>query len=88
VVDDDIDDCDCERLQDDLTATRTAYHEHHRRAYDDYRIGIEEVIKTGPSVMSFEDWLASGSQGICDLFGEFIERTYGDGFRRVPGRIL
>jgi hypothetical protein len=48
----------------------------------------EEVIKTGPSVMSFEDWLASGSQGICDLFGEFIERTYGDGFRRVPGRIL
>jgi hypothetical protein len=31
-----------------------------------------------PSVMSFEDQSASGSQEICDLFAEFIERTYVD----------
>jgi hypothetical protein len=29
-----------------------------------------------PSVMSFQHQLASGSQKICDLFPEFIERTY------------
>jgi hypothetical protein len=28
--------------------------------------------------MSFEDRFASGSQGICDLFAEFFERTYVD----------
>jgi hypothetical protein len=40
-----IDDCDCERLQDEFTALRTDYQEHRGRAYDDYRIGIEEAIK-------------------------------------------
>jgi hypothetical protein len=46
MIDNDIDDCDhcdCERLQDDFTASRTEYHEHHEhhgRAYDDHRIGI------------------------------------------------
>jgi hypothetical protein len=29
-----------------------------------------------PSVISFEDGSASGSQEARDLFGEFIERTY------------
>jgi hypothetical protein len=29
-----------------------------------------------PSVMSFEDRSASGSQEICDLFVEFIVRMY------------
>jgi hypothetical protein len=28
--------------------------------------------------MSFEDQSASGSEGICDIFAEFIEQTYVD----------
>jgi hypothetical protein len=85
MIDDDIDDCDCERLQDDFTALRTAYQEHHGRAYDDYHIGIEKAFKTDsrsyfgdvdlkkkqvgyPLVMSFEDRLASGLQGIYGIF--------------------
>jgi hypothetical protein len=46
MIDEDIDDCDCERLREDFTALRTAFQEHYRHAYDDYRIGIEEAIKT------------------------------------------
>jgi hypothetical protein len=42
----DIEDCDCERLQDNFTAMGTDCQEHHERAYDGYRIGIEETIKT------------------------------------------
>jgi hypothetical protein len=41
-----------------------------------------------PSVMSFDDRLASGSQGICDIFAEFIVRSYVHGFRRIGGRIF
>jgi hypothetical protein len=61
-------------------------------AYDDYRIGIEEAIKSDPktffgyvnlnkksvgypSVMHFQ---ASGPDGICNLFVDFIQRTYAD----------
>jgi hypothetical protein len=68
--------------------------EQNLRAYDDYRIGIEKAIKTdsssfflgtliykkkaSESVMILEDHSASGSQEICDLFAEFIKRTYVD----------
>jgi hypothetical protein len=89
MIDDDIDSCDCEQLRDEFTALRTEYQEHHGRINDYYHIGIEEAIKTDPrsfflicrsilypSVMSFEDRL--GSQGICDLLAESIERTYVD----------
>jgi hypothetical protein len=48
MIDDDIGDCDCKRLQDDFTALRTAYQEHHGRAYDDYHIGIKEAFKPDP----------------------------------------
>jgi hypothetical protein len=48
MIDDDIDDYDCERLRDDFTALRTEYQEHHGRVHDNYRIGIEEAIKTDP----------------------------------------
>jgi hypothetical protein len=48
MIDDDIDDCDCERLRDNFTTLRTEYQEHHGRAYDYYRMGIEEAIKTDP----------------------------------------
>jgi hypothetical protein len=83
--------CDCERLWYDITALRTEYQEHHGRAYDEYHIDIEEAIKTDPKSfflgipvyidlkkkwMSYQ--LASGTQGICDLFAEFIEQTYVD----------
>jgi hypothetical protein len=48
---DDIDICDCERIQKDFTALRTDYFQkHHGRAYDDYRIGIEEDIKTDSKI--------------------------------------
>jgi hypothetical protein len=46
----DIDNCDGERLRDDFTALRTEYQDHHGHAYDDYRIGIEEAIKTNPKI--------------------------------------
>jgi hypothetical protein len=46
MVDDDFSECDCERLRGDFTALRSTYQEHHGFAYDDYRIGIEEEIKT------------------------------------------
>jgi hypothetical protein len=38
----------------------------------------QEVFFGYVDLMSFEDRSASGSQGICDLFAEFIERTYVD----------
>jgi hypothetical protein len=52
MVDDDISECDCERLGGNFTALRSTYQERHRLAYDDYRIGIEEEIKTDPENFS------------------------------------
>jgi hypothetical protein len=49
MIDDNTDNCDGERLRDDFTALRTEYQKHNGRAYDDYRIGIEEAIKTDPT---------------------------------------
>jgi hypothetical protein len=46
MVDDVISECDCERLCGDFTARRSTYQEHYGLAYDDYRIGIEEELKT------------------------------------------
>jgi hypothetical protein len=48
--------CDCERLQDHFTAFRTEYQEHLGRAYDDYRIVIEEAIKTEPRSFYWVRW--------------------------------
>jgi hypothetical protein len=48
VLDDGISECDCERLRGDFTALRSTYQERHGLAYDDYRISIEEEIKTDP----------------------------------------
>jgi hypothetical protein len=65
-------------------------------AYDNYRVGIKEAIKSDPktffgcvdlkkkrvdgysSVMHFDGRLASGSDEICNcnLFADFIQRTY------------
>jgi hypothetical protein len=51
MIDDDIDDCDGERLQDiNFTALRTKYQEHHGRVNDDNRIGIEICIKNDPRI--------------------------------------
>jgi hypothetical protein len=67
----------------------------HGRAYDNYRVGIEEAIKSDPktffgcgdlkdkrvgyqSVMHFKGRLASGPDDICNLFADFIQRTYVD----------
>jgi hypothetical protein len=41
--------CDCKRLRGDFTALKTTYQERH----DDYRIGIEEEIKTDPKSFFF-----------------------------------
>jgi hypothetical protein len=48
MIDDDISESDCERLRGDFNALRSTYQERHGLAYDDYRIGIEEEIKTDP----------------------------------------
>jgi hypothetical protein len=63
----------------------------HGRAYDNYRVGIEVAIKSGPkiflvmwicvdypSVMHFEGCLASGPDDICNLFADSIQRKYAD----------
>jgi hypothetical protein len=66
----------------------------HGRAYDDYRVGIEETIKKPQrpfgyvnfkekrvgysSIMHFKGSLASGPDNICNLFAYFIQRTYAD----------
>jgi hypothetical protein len=107
MIDDGINDCDCERLQDDFNVLRTKYQEHLRRSYDDYRIGIKEAFKTdpksffeyvelkkkrvdNPSVMSFVDQPASGSQDICDILRNLSsERMWmTHGFCQVQCRIL
>jgi hypothetical protein len=46
--DDDITECDCERLQSHITALRSTFQKLRGFAYDDFRIGIEEEIKTDP----------------------------------------
>jgi hypothetical protein len=57
MVDDNISECDCERLRGDFTALRSTYQERHGFAYDDYRIGIKEEIKTNPkSFFRFVSW--------------------------------
>jgi hypothetical protein len=78
---DDIDDCDCERLRDDFTALKTDNH-------DVYCIGIEKAIKTNPKSFFWVRWsqkkkrvgyydfwasAASGSRAICDIFAELIK---------------
>jgi hypothetical protein len=45
MIDDFIDDCDCQRL----ILLRTEYQE--LFAYNDYRIGIKEAIKTDPRTL-------------------------------------
>jgi hypothetical protein len=59
--------------------------------YDDYCVGIEEAIKSDfcfvdlkkkcvgyLSVMHFDGRLASGPDDICNVFADFIQRTYAD----------
>jgi hypothetical protein len=48
MVDDYISDCNCEGLRGNFTALRSTYQEHQGLVNDDYRIGIEEEIKTNP----------------------------------------
>jgi hypothetical protein len=43
-----IDDCKCEHLRGEFLALREEYQLMHGRAYDDYRVGIEEAIKNDP----------------------------------------
>jgi hypothetical protein len=54
MVDDDIGECDCERLGGQFnTALRSTYQERRGLVYDNYRIGIEEEIKTDPKSFFF-----------------------------------
>jgi hypothetical protein len=43
-----IDDCECEHLRGEFLSLRKEYQLMHGRAYDDNRVGIEEVIKSDP----------------------------------------
>jgi hypothetical protein len=49
-------------VRGDFTALRSTYQERHGFAYEDYRIGIEEEIKTDPMViyhdtqLTFNQW--------------------------------
>jgi hypothetical protein len=67
---------------------REEYQLMHGRAYKDYRVGIEKANKKRcgfeeearwlPVVMHFESRFASGPDNICDIFADFIQRTYAD----------
>jgi hypothetical protein len=46
--DETIDDCECEQLGGEFLSLREEYQLMHGRAYDDYRGGIEEAIKSDP----------------------------------------
>jgi hypothetical protein len=48
MLDDLINDCDCERPRSDFTTLRSTYQERYGLAYDDYRIDIKEEIQTDP----------------------------------------
>jgi hypothetical protein len=75
-------------LRGKFLSLREEYQLLHGRAYDDYRVGIEEATfflyvdlkkRVGyPSIMHFEGRLASGPDDICNLFADFIQRTYAD----------
>jgi hypothetical protein len=46
--DETIDDCECEQLRGEFFSLREKYQLMHGRAFDDYHVGIEEVIKGDP----------------------------------------
>jgi hypothetical protein len=46
--DETIDDCEFEQLRREFLSLREEYQLMHGRAYDDYRVGIEEAIKSDP----------------------------------------
>jgi hypothetical protein len=41
-------------------------------------VDLEKKIVGYPSVMHFKGRLASGPDDICNLFADFIQRTYAD----------
>jgi hypothetical protein len=80
-----IDDCECKYLRKEFLSLREEYQLMHGRAYDDYRVGIEEAIKIDPETFfGYGDLkkkrvgylsvmhLASGPGDICNLFADFI----------------
>jgi hypothetical protein len=88
-----IDNCECERLREKFVSLsiRISTVEHtmitaqkSRRRLRAIRrpfFGYVDLKKKGvgyPSVMPFEGCLASGPEKICDLFVEFIQRSYTD----------
>jgi hypothetical protein len=88
--DDAIDNSECKRLREKFVSLRHEYQQQHGRAYDDRGgdqersediFGYVDLMKKRvgyPSVMYFVGRLASGPGEICDLFAEFIQRTYTD----------
>jgi hypothetical protein len=46
--DETIDDCECEQLQGEFLSLTTEYQLMHGRPYDNYHVGIKEVIKIDP----------------------------------------
>jgi hypothetical protein len=46
--DETIDDCECEQLRGEFISLREEYQLLHGQAYDNYRVGIEEAIKSEP----------------------------------------
>jgi translation elongation factor P/translation initiation factor 5A len=51
-----IDDCECEQLRGEFLSFREEYQFMHGRAYDDYRVEIEEAIKSDPkSIFGYMD---------------------------------
>jgi hypothetical protein len=73
MIDDDIDDCDCDRLRDDFTALRTEYQEHHGRAYDDFIVlasrrpskpKLTQELFLGTLMSTKSEWLIHRTWGL------------------------
>jgi hypothetical protein len=60
MIDDYIDNCDCERLRDDFTALRTKYHEHGL-------VNIRRYIRLVNMILAIEEAIKTDSR--CFVFG-------------------
>jgi hypothetical protein len=76
-----IDDCECKQLRKEFLSLREKYQLMHGRAYDDYRVGIEEAIKSDPKSffgymdLNEKDLHITTYQTFLDIILYFLEKN-------------
>jgi hypothetical protein len=81
-----VNECEWENLRSVFTTARSEYQWAFNNAFDNYRIGIEDAIKNDPKAffkyvkyaMNLEATTASTNEGKCELFADFLRRSYID----------